>query len=80
MGALTDDFGAMFSNLTQGNFSGAWSSFMSAMQEPVFGTLPFWMVGGGALLAYAFFFSGGAKHSRYQRARRAIGSARAAYA
>ncbi len=79
LGALTDDFSKMFSDLGTGQFSAAWSDFLTAMQEPVLG-MPFWVIGGGALLAYAFFFSGGPAHSRYSRARRAVRSARSAYA
>jgi len=79
MGALTDDLSSMFSNLTSGNFSGAWTNFTSAMTEPIFGTVPLWVVAGGALLVYAMVFSGG-KHSRYQRGRKASAAARAAYA
>jgi type VI protein secretion system component VasF len=80
MGALTDDLSAMFTNLTSGQFSAAWQSFMTAMQEPIIGTVPFWMIAGGAALVYVFFFSGGKAHSRYQRGRRAAAAARSAYA
>ena len=76
---ISDDFSSMFSNMTSGNWSGAWSSFMTMLQEPVFGTVPLWMVAGSGLLVYAFFFSGGV-HSRYQRGRRASKAARSAYA
>lgn len=80
MGALTDDLSSMFSNLTSGQFSAAWSDFTTAMGEPVFGSsIPVWMVAGGALLLYTLFFSGG-KHSRYQRGRAASSAARRAYA
>ena len=80
MGAISDDLSGMVSNLTSGQFSAAWGNFTSAMTEPIFGTVPLWVVAGGAALAYVFFFSGGAKHSRYQRGRRALASARGAYA
>lgn len=79
MSGISSDFSAMWSNITSGNWSGAWTSFMSLVQEPVFGSIPLWMVGGGALLVYAFVFSGGS-HSKYSRGRRAYSAARSAYA
>jgi hypothetical protein len=79
MGQLSTDFGNTVSNLSSGNFTGAWSSFMSFLEDPLIGTVPVWMIGGGALLAYALFFSGG-EHSRYSRGRKASAAARRAYA
>lgn len=79
MGQISTDASATFSSLTSGNWSGAWSNFMKLMQDPAFGTVPVWMIAGGALLAYAVFFSGG-EHSRYSRGRRAYSAGRRAYA
>lgn len=79
LGQATTDFGNTVSDLTSGNFSGAWTSFMSFLEDPVIGTVPVWMIGGGALLVYALFFSGG-EHSRYQRGKKASAAARRAYA
>lgn len=79
LGQAATDFGNTFTDLTQGNFSGAWSSFMAFMNDPAFGTVPVWMVAGGSLLVYALFFSGGS-HSRYSRGRKAYSAGRSAYA
>jgi len=79
LGQATTDFGNMVTNLTGGNFSGAWSSFMNFMTDPLIGSVPVWMIAGGGLLLYAFVFSGG-EHSRYQRGRKASAAARRAYA
>ena len=79
LGQAMTDLSTSFTNLTSGNVSGAWSSFMQFLEDPVFGTVPVWMVGGGALLVYAFFFSGG-EHSRYSRGRKAYSAGRRAYA
>jgi hypothetical protein len=79
LGQAATDFGNTFTNLTSGNISGAWSSFLTFMQDPLIGTVPVWVVTGGALLAWAMFFSGG-EHSRYQRAKKASSAARRAYA
>lgn len=79
LGQAMTDFGNTFSNLTSGNWSGAWTSFTTFLSDPAFGTVPIWMVLGGGLLVYAFFFSGGT-HSRYQRGKRAASAATRAYA
>lgn len=80
LGQAMTDFGNTFTNLTSGNTSGAWTSFMAFLSDPVFGsTVPVWMVGGSALLAWALFFSGG-DHSRYSRSKKASAAARRAYA
>jgi hypothetical protein len=78
LGQASTDFGNTFTNLTSGNWSGAWTSFMSLLQDPAFGTVPIWMVGGGVILIYALFFSGG-EHSKYSRAKKATSAARRAY-
>jgi hypothetical protein len=57
----------------------AWTSFVQFLEDPLIGTVPVWMIGGGAILVWALFFSGG-EHSRYQRAKKASGAARRAYA
>lgn len=79
MGQVTTDLGNVFTNITSSNWSGAWTSFMSVMQDPLIGTVPTWMVAGGGVLAWALFFSGGS-HSRYQRGKKATSAARKAYA
>lgn len=79
MSGITTDFSQMVTDLSAGNWSSAWTDFTSMLSEPVIGTVPLWMIGGGALLVYALFFSGG-RHSRYQRGRRASAAARSAYA
>lgn len=79
LGQAMTDFGNAFTSLTQGNISAAGTSFMSFLEDPAIGTIPVWMIGGGALLVYALFFSGG-EHSRYQRAKKASSAARRAYA
>lgn len=79
MGALSDDLSAIATAITGGNWSGAWSSFMTALCEPVIGSVRVWMIGGSVILLWALFFSDG-KHSRYQRSRRASAAAKAAYA
>jgi hypothetical protein len=79
LGQAATDFGNTFTDLTSGNFSGAWTSFMTFLSDPVIGSIPVWMIGGGALLVYALFFSGG-EHSRYQRGKKATAAARRAYA
>jgi hypothetical protein len=79
LGQASADFSTTFTNLTSGNWSGAWTSFMSFLQDPAFGTVPIWMIGGGVLLIYALFFSGG-EHSKYSRAKKATTAARRAYA
>jgi hypothetical protein len=79
LGQAMTDFGTTVSNLTSGNMSGAWTSFMSFLEDPAFGAVPIWMVGGGLLLTWALFFSGGS-HSRYSRGRKASAAARRAYA
>ena len=80
LGQAATDLSASFSSIASGNWSGAWSSFVSFLGDPVFGTsVPIWMVGGGLVLAWALFFSGG-EHSRYQRGRSGIKAYRKAYA
>jgi hypothetical protein len=79
LGQAMTDFGNTFTNLTSGNTSGAWTSFMAFLEDPAIGTVPVWMVGGGALLVWALFFSGG-DHSRYSRGKKASAAARRAYA
>ena len=79
LGQAMTDFGNTFTELTSGNVSGAWTSFLAFLEDPAIGTIPVWMIGGGALLAYALFFSGG-EHSRYSRGRKASAAARRAYA
>lgn len=79
LGQVTTDFGNMITDLGSGNMSGAWTSFMTLMQDPLIGTVPVWMVAGGGLLVWALFFSGG-DHSRYARGRKASAAARKAYA
>lgn len=76
---ISTDFTTMWSALTTGNWSGAWTGFTTMMSEPVIGTVPLWVILGGGLLAYALIFSGG-EHSRYSRGRRAYRSARSSYA
>lgn len=79
LGQAATDFGNIFSNASTGNWSGAWTSFTTFMGDPLIGTVPVWMIAGGAALAWALFFSGG-EHSRYQRGKRASAAARRAYA
>jgi hypothetical protein len=79
MSGVSADFSAMVTAVEAGNWSGAWTSFTTMLQEQVFGVMPLWVLVGGGLLAYTFFFSGGT-HSKYQRGRRAYGAARGAYA
>lgn len=78
LGQASADLESTVSNLFTGNFSGAGTSFMSFLSDPLIGSVPTWMIGGGALLVWALFFSGG-EHSRYQRAKKASGAARRAY-
>lgn len=79
LGQAMTDFGNTVSNLTSGNFNGAWSSFMTFLSDPAFGSVPVWMVAGGGLLIYTMFFSGG-EHSRFSRGRKAYSAGRRAYA
>ena len=80
LGQAMTDFEATFSNLTSGNTSAAWTSFMSFLEDPVIGTVPVWMVGGGALLASGSVLQCGGDHSRYSRGRKAYSAGRRAYA
>jgi hypothetical protein len=80
MGQAGTDFSSLLSNITSGNWSSAWTSFMSWMSDPAFGTsIPVWGVVGGTVLVWALFFSGGS-HSRYQRGKKAASAAKRAYA
>lgn len=62
MGQLTTDLSSMMTNMTSGNFSGAWTNFTNALQEPVIGTFPVWGV--GAVLIAAWYFMGAKKRRR----------------
>jgi len=55
MGALTDDLSSMFTNLTSGNFSVAWTNFTTALTEPVIGPVQVWMLAAGAIAALMVF-------------------------
>jgi len=79
MSGISTDLSNLFTDVTAGNWSNAWTDFTTLMGEPVVGTVPLWMVGGGVILVWALFFSGGS-HSRYQRGRRASAAAARAYA
>jgi len=79
MGQISTAFSTMVTDIGAGNWSNAWSDFLTLMGEPVIGTMPLWVIGGGLILVWALFFSGG-QHSRYQRGRRASQAAARAYA
>jgi hypothetical protein len=80
LGQAGTDFSSFLSNISSGQWSPAWTSFMSWMSDPAFGTsIPVWGVVGGTVLVWALFFSGGS-HSRYQRGKKAASAAKRAYA
>jgi len=60
MGGLSEDWSAIQTNITDGNY-------MGALQNTVFG-IPVWAIGAFAVL---ILFSGGEKHSYYSRGRKA---------